>query len=202
MWFEPIVLGFNYWGRPQHPEHLGHNCPIAWYYLCWGHFLRPAVTTCGLMLRPIWGRPQQVEAEFGSCALLALFHYFKYTIEGSGCNSRELLLFVTNHCERFTRPSLTVCKDTHIIAINSWLNQVLKRKDEERKRPYITISNHCKNNVDFNFLLVWEFFLTYLFLYCSVDVVFLQISYSLKTTQSKRPSRFICTIPPFQTSRK
>ena len=46
------VLELNNCDRPlQHPEYFGHNCPVALYYLCWGHFwglpLPPAALSCG-----------------------------------------------------------------------------------------------------------------------------------------------------------
>ena len=72
-------------GRPQHPEHIGHNSPIAWYYSCWGHFLdRPlphAALSWGL-LRPFpknWGRiwllsltlvlPRRAQMQMAKCCL-------------------------------------------------------------------------------------------------------------------------------------
>ena len=62
----------------------------------------------------------------------------KNPAEGPWSYSWEVSLPVSNHGKRLTTAGLTVGEDTHIIAVHSWLDQVLTKKVKSWIRVHTT----------------------------------------------------------------
>ncbi len=118
--FKSIVLGFNYWGRPQHPEHLAQNFPIA-LIIGEGRNIQNILPKTLLLLdvtrvRAIfWGRPLLPEAI--SCG----------QFEAGPMKLRPNLALVPNK-ERIRALSLYVLSTCVLLRISSCLIVLFNRK--------------------------------------------------------------------------
>lgn len=87
-------------------------------------------------------------------SLLKLISKFKDSVEGSWSYAREFLVAISDHCECFSRTCLTVGKDADIVAIYSWLYQVLQWWTFRVSQIYFSVRNFFLLFISSIFLLV------------------------------------------------
>lgn len=64
---------------------------------------------------------------------LVFLNHIKYLVESPRGDARKVLLSISDHGKGLTGTCLTVCEDADVVAVHSWLDQILMEEKKNRK---------------------------------------------------------------------